>query len=275
MHGASVAADVAALLGQGIRHVELSGGRYTPTLREELGQVGAGAVFQIHNYFPPPREPLVLNLGSLDQAVAGASLEHMREAIRWAVALGRPVYSFHAGFLVDPKLAELGRKIAARPLFDRGESLRRFVDRVGTLALEAEREGVSLLVENNVVAPANFAEFGRDPLLLTGPDEAAYIMENTPDNVGLLVDVAHLKVSAQTLDFDPLNFLERCDRWIRGYHLSDNDGSCDSNDPVAADSWFWPHLKRDLESYTLEVYRRSPAELAAQQRLVQGMLADG
>ncbi|NJD05351.1 MAG: TIM barrel protein [Methylococcaceae bacterium] len=273
MCGNTVLEAVETLLAHGLNRIELSGGRYSETLQADLLRLKDVAVFQVHNYFPPPPAPMVLNLGSLDDEVARATLDHMREAIRWAAAFGRPSYSFHAGFLLDPAVTELGRRIAARPLFDRAESLARFSERVGLLAREAVPLGVSLLIENNVVSPANFAEFGCDPLLMTGPDEAIQVMENTPDEVGLLVDVAHLKVSARTLGFDPAVMLGRCENWIRAYHLSDNDGTCDSNDPISAESWFWRHLKRNLDYYSIEVYRRSAEELADQVRLAESILA--
>ena len=48
-----------------------------------------------------------------------------------------------------------------------------------------------------------------------------------------LVDVAHLKVSANTLNFDAREYLEifKKDK-IGGYHLSDNNGLVDSNKEI-------------------------------------------
>ena len=33
-------------------------------------------------------------------------------------------------------------------------------------------------------------------------------------NVSLLIDLAHLKVSAKTLNFSPSEYLKKCDKWI-------------------------------------------------------------
>ena len=83
-------------------------------------------------------------------------------------------------------------------------------------------------------------------------------MQNTPDNVNLLVDVAHLKVSAQTLGFDPEEMFRLCEPWIQAYHLSDNDGTRDSNESIRENSWFWPYLKKNLDYYSLEIYGVAP-----------------
>ena len=57
--------------------------------------------------------------------------------------------------------------------------------------------------------------------------ECKKIITKTPKNVKLLVDVAHLKVSAKSLKFDTEKFFNDCNDLIGGYHLSDNDGLSD------------------------------------------------
>ena len=268
----SVVTVVERLLQHGITNIELSGGLPSNDLLKNLKAIKNYCVFRVHNYFPPPNIPFVFNLGSLDDTVAELSIEHVRTAMRWSIELGQAVYSFHAGFLMDPRVDELGQRIKARSLYAREECLGRFVYRTCMLAKEAAGFGVSLLIENNVLSLGNFAEFGSDPLLMTGPEEAVYVMRNTPDNVGMLVDVAHLKVSAQTLGYDAVTMFGDCREWIRAYHLSDNDGTRDSNHAVTADSWFWPYLLRGLDYYSLEVYDVAHETLVAQRNLVERIL---
>ena len=59
--------------------------------------------------------------------------------------------------------------------------------------------------------------------------EINHVMNNTPKNVNFLIDVAHLKVSSQVSGFDKYKVLEKCDKWIKAYHISDNDGEEDTN----------------------------------------------
>jgi sugar phosphate isomerase/epimerase len=99
-------------------------------------------------------------------------------------------------------------------------------------------------------------------------------MARMPSNVGVLLDVAHLKVSARSLGFDPVAAHVQLKPWIQGYHLSDNDGTADSNEIVTADSWFWEVIEPRLDYYTLEVYGVSSAELAKQYELVKARLAE-
>lgn len=269
----SAADSAAEFVRHGIHAVELSGGAAAPGMEARLRSMRGDVTFQVHNYFPPPAEPFVFNLCSPDAAACARSMAHVRTAMQWALALGRPVYSFHAGFRINPSVAELGRPIARQAIRDRATALAQFGENVLRLADEARREGVTLLVENNVVSQANFDTFGEDPLLLAHPDEMAAFMREMPSGVGLLLDVAHLRVSARTLGFDPVAAHAQVRPWIRGYHLSDNDGVTDSNEPVTDDSWFWDVIIPGLDYYGLEVYRVAAAELARQQALAAARLS--
>lgn len=252
----------------GIRGVELSGGLYSQVYENEIGKLPSDLNVRIHNYFPPPNVPFVFNLASNNYETYSSSLSLAREGMRLANLFGNKTYSFHAGFRIDPNVTELGSALTFRTLVDREMALRLFADRVKVLASEAARMDVTLLIENNVLDRANFATYGENPLLLVQPDEIEMFMRDAPGNVGLLLDVAHLKVSSITMGFDLVAAHKRLSPWIRGYHLSDNDGSRDSNEPVLENSWFWSSLVGGLNYYSLEVYGLSANELVFQRDLV-------
>ena len=258
----------------GINCVELSGGAYSSTCELDLMALPSGIHLQVHNYFPPPETPFVFNLASNDREIAARSVAHVRNAIRMAILLRRPIYSFHAGFRMNPAVSELGVRLVRHNLLARNVALNIFGERVQALAEEARREGVTLLVENNVINKLNFETYGEDPLLLTDPDEIEFFMTRVPSNVGLLLDVAHLKVSAKTKNFDIVSAHEKVKRWIKGYHLSDNDGDADTNDPVSEHSWFWNYLQKGLNYYSLEVYRQPMSRLSEQRALTETILAN-
>jgi sugar phosphate isomerase/epimerase len=273
--GKTAAETSRQLLNDGINCIELSAGTFSGTLLSDLKDLAKDIRFQVHNYFPPPEKPFVLNLGSLDPEIGDRSLAHVKLALEWCKALGGDRYSFHAGFLLDPKVDELGRRIINRSLFDRDKSIETFTERVSTLAGIAQEAGITIMVENNVLSAKNVLEFETNPLLMCDPDECKKIMTMMPNNVGLLIDVAHLKVSTRSLGLDPASMFDVCSEWIIGYHLSDNDGLEDSNQPFTEDAWFWPYLKPDVGYYTVEVYGQSPAQLLQQANLVQSKLTIG
>lgn len=266
---ASAATASKELMLAGIKCIELSGGFFSEDLFVDLQALTSDVKFQIHNYFPPPADPFVLNLGTLDDLIGQRSIDHVELALRWCQELGADRYSFHAGFLLDPKVDQLGKRIPSQDLFDRDKSIEVFVHRVTRLAKVAERAGVQLMIENNVLSAKNAREFSTNPLLMTDPQECKAIMQKMPDNLGLLIDVAHLKVSANSLAFEPSLMFDLCRERIAGYHLSDNNGLEDSNKPFTEDAWFWPHLDSNVDYYTVEVYGCAPDELVQQVHLIQ------
>ena len=215
-----------------ILNIELSGGAYSDNYQAELSNLPDEITLQVHNYFPPAKKPFVFNLATAVPDTAKLSINHVRKAMDLSLTLGNSTYAFHAGFRIDPEVGDLGQKLSKRVMLDRNVALEIFAERIDLLADEAKDLGVTLLIENNVLSAANLSVYGEDPLLFTHPDEIADFMGQAPSNIGLLLDVAHLKVSSNSLEFNLIDAHEKLAPWIKAYHLSDNDGTQDSNHPV-------------------------------------------
>lgn len=245
---------VKKLIENGINFIELSGTTYSPDNIEKLSGLKNLAKFQIHNYFPPPKIPFVMNLASKNDEIYNKSLNHIYNSIESCAKLNSNFYSFHAGFLCDINLNEIGKKVKKKQLQNRSDSVSDFIERVLKVSEKAKQYGIDIMIENNVLSKNNILEFKDNPFLMCEAEECIEIINNTPDNVKLLVDVAHLKVSSNSLNFDRDDFFVKCNDIIGGYHLSDNDSLSDTNDKFYENSWFWGHLNKKLNYYSIEVY---------------------
>ena len=252
----------------GINNIELSGGVHTSDVKKKLRLVNKFANIQLHNYFPPPKKSFVLNLASLDEKIYRRSNNHIINSIKLCSMLGKKYYSFHAGFLCDIKPNELGKKIKKKTIFPRNECLSKFILRIKNLSTKAKKLGVKLMIENNVLSSKNLKEFKTNPFLMADPEECKYVLDNVPKNVGLLIDVAHVKVSSKSLNFRPKKMFDLNSNRIFGYHLSDNNGLKDSNKSFNSNSWFWKYIKNDKKYYSIEVYDNDPKKLRKLQKLV-------
>jgi len=268
------ATAVGILLDAGIRDIELSGGVPHEGLHDSILALRGHVNLQVHNYFPPADPPFVFNLASVDEQIRERTLTCMREAIVLSATLGAERYGLHAGFLVDPPVSYLGRTWKSLERADLSVAQDHFVDSVSELHAHAERTGIELLIENNVLTAGTRDEGGDEVLLMASAEQICILMAQLPDGVGLLMDVAHLKVTAATLGFDPAAGLEATSRFVRGYHLSDNDGMSDSNGGVTAESWFWPYLDPEVPTATLEVAPSPNVDLFMQAELAKELWAD-
>lgn len=254
----------------GCTEIELSGCQWSQSAIDEIKRLSRNNIrFQPHNYFASKEKPFVLNLASCNENIVKESLEHCKFAIKFASELRQKYYSFHAGFLIDPKVDELGKNIQSSSIISRELGLTNFLHNVNILLEYASIFNIKLLIENNVLSAENYKKFNTNPLLMVEPSECLYVMEKFNGKVGLLLDVAHLKVSANTLDFDVTTLFELCDKYIEAYHLSDNNGLADENKPFTNDSWFWQYLKPEIEYVSLEIYTKDSFVLRNAMRLVE------
>jgi sugar phosphate isomerase/epimerase len=251
----------------GLKNIELSGGAFSDSFERDLQTISLYMNLRIHNYSPPPRDPFVFNLASTDCNIKRLSINHAKNSIILAAKFGANLYSFHAGFRIDPRVRELGTGFSKYSLIDRDIAIESFGEAVLGLAEFARYEGVKLLIENNVIGATNFKVYQEDPLLLTNSDEIKSFMPKMPANVGVLLDVAHLYVSSRTLGLDPILEHNEIASWVEAYHLSENNGLEDLNLPITENSWFWDCIKKDLNYYSLEIYGQKDIELPSQYNL--------
>ena len=196
----------------------------------------------------------MLNLASLNNDTYDRSFEHLVNSIELSKKLGSDKFGFHAGFFIDVQLNEVGKKIAKRKLFDRERAEERFCQ--GFNELKKIAGSLKLYIENNVLSFSNFNTYeGQNLFMATTKDELLALKKKLDFNI--LLDVAHLKVSSNSLG---LNFDEQFDSIINQtdyIHISDNDGLHDTNDTITKDS----SMSRSLMKYnlmskdiTLEIY---------------------
>ena len=152
------------------------------------------------------------------------------------------------------KLTNWVKKLKRENYIIRNKSISLFINRVKKLSKIAKKKNIDLLIENNVISKKNKNEFGLNPLLMCDPKETLKIAKQFPKNTKLLIDVAHLKVSSKTLKFSLSEMFNICNKYIGGYHLSDNNGKSDSNSMIKYNSWFWKYLNNNLNYFSLEVY---------------------
>ena len=225
----------------GLNAIELGAG--VSADEDSLSQVaGMECQFLVHNYFPPPRNPFVLNLASGDDDIRQRSLDLVTEALTLTARLAAPFYSVHAGFITDP--ISFGTTSFVFPMPASPDEARFAMDRFTTtldIAIHrAQHLGVQILVENNVCSPEL-----RGKLLLQTADEFLGLFRALPSpHLGMLLDTGHLNVTASTLSFDRIAFVEKVASYVRAIHVHDNDGTTDTHQPVQPGSWVLDVLRR-------------------------------
>lgn len=252
-----------------ISSVELSAGKYSKDQIQKIKKI-KNIKKILHNYYPPPKEPFVINIASSDKKILSKSLKHIKNAIDISKLMGIRDYSFHPGFVTDISPKEIGILTKTTKFNKRDICIKRVIKNLSLLSRYAKKKGIRLLVENNVMKKSSFEYLGKNTTIMSTPEEINYIMERVPKNIKLLMDVAHLKVSSNVLGFDKVKAFKSVKKWVRAYHLSDNDGLHDSNDCFRNNSWFVNLLSKDKIRYaTVEVYTKDIKKLISQVKIAK------
>jgi sugar phosphate isomerase/epimerase len=246
------------LVEEGFTNIELSGGtHYDEDALNKLIQLKKdhNINFLLHNYFPTPANSFVLNLASLEPEISTFSLEHVKKAIDWSIALNAEKYAFHAGFLINIPLNQIGKKIEKVQLFDVKSAIGEFEKNLSSI-VEYNNERVQLYIENNVLSQANYQSFDSvDPFFFTSSENLGEFKK--PKSLNILLDAAHLKVSCNSLSLNFEKEFKKLYAQTDYFHISDNDGKSDSNQGLKEDSELFNVLARNWKSdkvVTIEVY---------------------
>lgn len=245
---------IEVLAKSGFRNIELSGGTdYYEDFEKDIFELKQkySLNYILHNYFPPPKEHFVLNISSLNDELYKRSMDNLIEAILLSKKLEAPCFGFHAGFLLELEVSDLGDPFFGDRLFDREKGIKRFCAGVRKLQEIANGE-IDLYIENNILADSKNAH--KKPFMLITFED--YIELKKEIEFNLLFDIGHLKISSQTLSLDFSSQAKNMANNAKYFHLSENNGLVDEHVEIGEQSNVWglikPFIKND-SIITLEI----------------------
>jgi len=241
-------------------NIELSGGyKHDKILLERLREIKSRKKLNllIHGYFPPPEEHFVLNFADTGEKTRS----FIRETMRFIDELDVDYYSVHAGFKRDFDVKD---EILINP---RGQHYTLSGINKNIEWFRKEFPGKKIAIEN--LYPVN-----RDveTSLVMHIDEIIELLEEN-ENVYLLLDLGHLKISAELLGFDCARaarlLFEKYNDKIIEIHLSENNARSDDHFIVYPDSIqyviikeYAAVIKRDNINVTIEARNSIMRELS-------------
>ncbi len=198
--------------------------------------------FLIHNYFPPPKNPFIFNLASQKTMLRKKSIRLAKNAIDLCCEINSPLYTFHAGFTVDPK--DLGKKFLRKNTVNRKKALEIFLNSSEEIIEYSKKRGIKIAVEPNVVQKFNLINGKNELLLFADYPEIRLLLQNFKKNdLGLLIDLGHLAVTSFWLKFDKNEFLKKVKNRVYAIHVSNNNGKQDQHKSLTPSCWEISHLK--------------------------------
>lgn len=225
---------ICKLAENGIKNIELSGGTdYYPMIEQDLKNLKEKSNLQYacHAYFPPPKEPFVVNLASCNDRIYKRSIEHYELCIEMMCRLGCRTLSVHAGFLVEINESEIGGKLGRNVVYDEKEAYERFCTAFNYIQKLCTTNSIKLFLENNVLSAENYQQFNYHNYMMMTDYRSIMKMKEMLD-FSLLLDLGHLYVSTNTLGLDYTKECDKLKEFVKWIHISENNGIFDEHKPL-------------------------------------------
>lgn len=257
-----------------INYIELSQGKFTRNIENKLNKLEKKKIkFIFHNYFPVPEKPFIINLASSDKKILKRSIDHFKKVINLSSKYNIKYVSAHAGFKVNfLKNTFKIKNLSEVDIIEDKTAENNFINSIKIISKIAKEKGINILIENNVLSKKNYCLFKFNPFLFSESKNIKKIINKLPKNVGLLLDTGHLKVTAKTLGLNLSNEYMNIFKFIKGYHLSDNNGKLDSNKEFTKKAWWFKKFNKNLDYYTIEVYQKKILRLKKQIKILNNYL---
>lgn len=277
----SIENSVKKLARIGIRNIALSGGTsYSDNILKKLKDLKKEFSLNIliHNYFPPSKKDFVLNIASNNKVTRLKSINFVKKSINLARDLEIDWYTLHPGYAIELHTAQksdyfiadnsqsISPELASTNMFESLSEIREY----------AVEQGVRIGLEN--LFPIDNAPTSS---LLCLPADIIQFLDyfSKDDNIGFLLDLGHLSISANYFGFNKDKFIETLSKEyqhkILEIHLSGNDGKKDQHTLLAPDCWQLRAVRRfDLEKtpITIECRGFNTKELLKQYQMVKNIL---
>lgn len=220
------------MIDKGIKNIEISSFHpFEKNMSDMLVDFSENADILLHNYAPPVRRKIFLNLSSMDGDAVLKSKGIIKDRILLTKQLGGDYYSFHAGARVDYVTST--HEYETR--LNKYDAMDLSIKGVKDILKFAEQRQIHIGVENHVATIEN-----KDNLILYDIDDWEKIFREIDSKYfHLHLDIGHLKVSAMEQGFNPNTFLEKFGDKVWAVHAHDNTGlKIDCHAPFTEDFWF-------------------------------------
>lgn len=258
-----------------IKNIELSSGLdYDENTEIIVNNNAKKFNFLVHNYFPRPKKDFILNLAAQSEKDAIRSMDLAKRAIELVSEANIPVYSLHCGFAFEGTGAELGSSSQLSLKRNKIEQVESdFIKRLQQICEYAKEKNVNLAIENNVVAEYAAKDYSELYLGVHAKNLLEIVEKVNCDNLGILLDLAHLKVTARNLKLDWLEEAEKLLTKIMVVHISENNSIADENKKLTMNTCFKEFLKKlKNKPIVLEVYNLEPFEIVEQINILEELM---
>ena len=199
----------------------------------------------VHNYFPIPKNNLVVNIASQNETIRKKSLKHIKKAIKFSKKINARLYTFHPGFLTDPDGSNISNENydfqwSQKKLLssNRIKSWKLMINSIKEIIKYTKKEKIKIAIESEGSISS------KDHLLMQRPSEyKKFFKIFSIKDIGINLNIGHLNLASIAFKFDKIKFIKDFSNKIFAMELSHNYGKKDDHLPIKKKSWYWKLIK--------------------------------
>lgn len=197
--------------------------------------------YLVHNYFPVPKEGFVVNIASLDDKIYQRSVEHLFKSIEFCDLIKAKLYTFHPGFLTDPRGANFNTfnfdfQFQNRNLDSKNyqNAFERMLNAISQAVNYAHKLRVKIAMETAG------STLNKEHLLMQRPEEYKHLFQYFSNKeLGINLNIGHLRLASNAYGFKIKKFVDLIADYLIAMELSHNEGVYDEHRPLIAGEWYW------------------------------------
>lgn len=200
----------------GIKNVELGSAHSYIKDLSPLFKYKKDFKFTIHSVFPPTKEQFMMNLAS-NTIVKTKTIEAAKKAVELARKIDAPIYSLHSGYLCE--IDDMGHSISAVSM-SRETAEDNIVSSLIDICDFASQYNVRVAIENSSAEEAH-------QLFFTAKQYKGLLRKVNRPNLGLLIDLANLRIAGYRRRFDPKEYIKEVAGHIFEMHVAESTRTLD------------------------------------------------
>ncbi len=231
--------------------------KYSPDNSKTIKSI-SGKRLLFHNYFPPSKEPLILNIASSNDNLRKKSVNHIKECISFSESHGGELYTFHPGFLNDAVSEGIGENnydfVFQKSGQNQDNAYKNMLNSIRKIVDFSETLGVKVAIETQGSVNKS------TDLFMQHPDEYQKLFSDFPSALGLNLNLAHSYFASKVFDFSLKEFIVGNNHHIEAVELSHNNSVDDEHIPLVKDSYVFKFLSLLKDKRLVLEFRNTPIE---------------
>ena len=231
--------------------------KYSPDNSKTIKSI-SGKRLLFHNYFPPSKEPLILNIASSNDNLRKKSVDYIKKCISFCESHGGELYTFHPGFLNDAVSEGISENnydfVFQKSNLNYDEAYNLMIESIDDILSFSNGLGLKIAIETQGSTTKSA------DLLMQRPEEFQKLFSIFPSGLEINLNLAHSYFASKMFNFSLKEFIVNNDCYIDAVELNHSNSLDDEHLPLEKGSYIFNYLSLIANKKLVLEFRNANAD---------------